>query len=112
MNDKDKEAFKEWYINKETLFENCLEAWQAACEYMRSKSNPLDALSLYVKLERERSENKKLREALEFYADKQNQIAPIYPYDGRNRPGADFTAPYRMDGGKKAREALKEVTTN
>jgi len=61
MNDKDKEAFKEWYMNKESEFDNCKEAWQAACEYMRNKSNPLDALSLYEKLEKERTENKKLR---------------------------------------------------
>jgi hypothetical protein len=32
---------------------------------MRNKSNPLDALSLYEKLETERAENKKLRDALE-----------------------------------------------
>jgi hypothetical protein len=32
---------------------------------MRNKSKPLDALSLYEKLERERAENKKLRDASE-----------------------------------------------
>jgi hypothetical protein len=65
MNDQDKEAFIKWYKNKESEFDNCKEAWQAACEYVRNKSNPLDALSLYEKLERERAENKELRKTLE-----------------------------------------------
>ncbi len=52
----------------EKLNDNLAWCWQAACEYMRNKSGPLDALSLYEKLERERDENKKLRETLEFYA--------------------------------------------
>jgi hypothetical protein len=55
------------------------------------------------------AENAKLRECVEWYADKANQIAPIYPYDGRNKPGADFTQPYRMDSGKRARQCLKEL---
>jgi uncharacterized membrane protein len=102
MNDKDKEAFDGWLENSTTTQEEieayeamnekdrvmfCMKyTWQAACEYMRSKSNPLDALSLYEKLEMERSENKKLREALEKIA-------------------CNFSVDYRYD----AREALKEV---
>ncbi len=52
-------------------------------------------------------EIKKLKEALEFYADEGSQIPPEYFNTGR--PQADFTSPYRMDKGKRAREALKEV---
>jgi len=64
MNDEDKEAFEKWYNGENNIICKGLhhehrEAWQAACEYMRNKSNPLDVLSLYEKLERERAENKK-----------------------------------------------------
>jgi hypothetical protein len=79
MNDQYKEAFEEWFIKtyrydyKDLVIPESVtpqkEAWQAACEYMRNKSNPLDALSLYEKLETERAENKKLREALEMVVD-------------------------------------------
>jgi hypothetical protein len=74
MNDKDKEAFEKWFLSLDNSYLNRViklnrgasyEVWQVACEYIRNKSNPLDALSLYEKLERERDENKKLREALE-----------------------------------------------
>lgn len=60
-------------------------------------------------LEKLQAENAKLKECVKFYADEANQIAPIYKHDGRNRPGADFTAPYRMDEGKRARQVLKEL---
>jgi len=116
MNDKDKEAFESWYYEH---FKDCstrrvldylnpldLEIWQAACEYMRNKSNPLDALSLYEKLERERNENKKLREALEFYAKTES-------WDADGVICGDTYAPWGEQGievgGKRAVEALKEV---
>ena len=41
-------------------------------------------------------------EVIAFYANKANQIPPIYKHT--SRPGAAFTAPYRLDSGKKARE--------
>jgi len=79
MNNQDNEAFDNWFIKtyrydyKDLVIPESVnpqkEAWQAACEYMRNKSNPLDALSLFEKLERERAENKKLREALEMVVD-------------------------------------------
>lgn len=69
---KDKEAFEKWELDYFGQNDNCphymlhiKNTWYAACEYMRNKSNPLDALSLFEKLERERAENKKLRDALE-----------------------------------------------
>ncbi len=77
MNNQDKEAFEKWYseyfkikgITIINIPHHFTESWQAACEYMRNKSNPLDALSLYEKLETERAENKKLRDALEIVMD-------------------------------------------
>jgi hypothetical protein len=63
MNDKDKESFEKWLNeNRSSLvkygalkkmdddFHLC---WQAACESMRNRS-PLDPVSLYDKLEKER----------------------------------------------------------
>jgi len=104
MNDKDKEAFEKWleiefgqevdkaraYIYEKSIF-------RFACEYMRNKSNPLDALSLYEKLERERAENKKLREALEFIASHDPEPFVCESYNELK---------------DEAREALKEATTN
>lgn len=49
---------------------------------------------------------KECEESLRFYADEKNQIPPEY-YD-TGRPQADFTAPYRIDGGKRAREYFKK----
>ena len=109
MVDKDLEAFEEWFkSNANSSFavflrenypdlgikwdrEPARSSWISACEYMRSKANPLDALSLYEKLEREREENKKLREALEFYAEYKN-----------DDPGDDYNHDV-------ARETLKKV---
>jgi len=98
MNDKDKEAFDKW-IDSDVLshdetnrFKNMSEqervvfvterTWQAACEY---KQKEIDELTSVLDFKKEttvelQAENKKLREALEFYAD----------------------------GGKRAREALKK----
>jgi hypothetical protein len=77
MNNQDKQEFEKWFKDfyqvdfnpGEPRFMNQSIAWKYACEYMRNKSNPLDALSLYEKLETERAENKKLREALEMVVD-------------------------------------------
>lgn len=127
MNDKDKEAFEKWWIefvkkdlglNVKAIPDHKIEkAWQAACEYKDKEINDDEELLRnhmnsigYRELKKLQAENKKLREALEFYANEKNQIAPIYPHDGRNRPGADFTAPYRLDSGNRAREALKELS--
>ena len=49
---------------------------------------------------------KELIEVVEFYGDKESQLPPIYKGDGRGKRQADFTAPYRMDSGKKARTLL------
>jgi hypothetical protein len=83
MNDKDKEAFIAWYKNKESEFDNCKEAWQAACEYKEA-------------------ENKKLREALGFYAKETN-----WKLNKNNH--APLFSKCENDLGDIAREALKEV---
>ena len=73
MNYKDKEEFEKWFKDfyevdfnaGNVRFMGQLISWQAACEYMINKSNPLDALSLYDKLEKEREKSEILVEALE-----------------------------------------------
>ena len=49
---------------------------------------------------------KEMVEVLEFYGDEKSQIPPEYRNTGK--PQADFTAPYRMDGGKRARALLQK----
>jgi hypothetical protein len=45
MNDKDKEAFKAWYLGMNCYDEISRDAWQAALEYERKRSQILvDAL--------------------------------------------------------------------
>jgi hypothetical protein len=115
MNDKDKEAFDEWFIKtyrydyKDLVIPESInpqkEAWLSACEYMRNKSNPLDALSLHEKLEKEREENKKLREALEMVMD--NTKMPHHHSDLQTRLWQEI---WLLDClAERAREALKEI---
>lgn len=90
MNNKDKEAFKAWYLGMNCYEEISRDAWQAACEYKEA-------------------ENKKLRDALKFYADSTNYSRKI------DYKGLHYVSPIGEkfelgeDNGKKAREALKEV---
>jgi hypothetical protein len=124
MNDQDKEAFDKWFLGlDESHLSRVIKlnrgasqkAWQAACEYMRNKSNPLDTLSLYEKLERERAENAKLREALEFTISAAEHLyKPNIPLERGLCPTFYFTLSYEgdlelMEKTKKAREALKEI---
>ena len=62
MNDKDKEAFIDWYKNKKSEFDNCKEAWKAACEYKREEySNIMDAITQTSQYNfKLQAENKKL----------------------------------------------------
>ena len=100
MNDKDKKAFENWfrdYWSFETINkEDCFNSWLGACDYAQKKSSALDALSLYDKLEKEREENIKLREALEFYSD-------CWKFCGDEDCVGET---------KKAREALNELGKN
>jgi hypothetical protein len=105
MNNQDKEAFEKWFeyfyqvdFNPGDLrFMNQLIAWKYACEYkdraysyfvVEAKSHA----QTRVDLEKLEAEIKKLREALEFYADEKNMVSLT---------GLPF--------GRRAREALKEV---
>lgn len=74
MNDQDwKDAFEAW-LNEQAIHNTwkrilCEGAWQAAIEYEHKRRSPLDALSLYEKLEQERARTEKLVEALESISD-------------------------------------------
>ena len=109
MNDKDKEEFIAWYKNKESEFDNCKEAWQAACEYKDKEINDDEELLRYHmnsigyrELKKLQAENKKLREALEFYAKETN-----WKLNKNNH--APLFSKCENDLGDIAREALKEV---
>lgn len=72
MIDKDKEAFSEYVKANKSIYFGLPEwevdtdrtIWEAACNYMRNRS-PLDSVSLYDKLEKERDRSEVLVEALE-----------------------------------------------
>jgi hypothetical protein len=95
MNNQDKKAFEEWQESKPWIGDWkkawCKEAWQAALEYERFHHKYCVVGSLDKLCEKLEAENKKLREALEFYADEKNMVSLT---------GLPF--------GRRAREALKE----
>jgi hypothetical protein len=72
MIDKDKQAFEKWFkdyyevdFNAGTArFMGQFISWKYACDYIRNRS-PLDPVSLYDKLEKERERSEVLVEALE-----------------------------------------------
>jgi len=136
MNDKDKEAFDKWWIsnkyeltpfywhNTSLVGSEILATWQAACEYKRDEYlNIMKAMTQTsqnnFKLQ---DENKKLREALEFYADPENYIERYKDHWVHSTPcqkgDREFIKQYKHPGtewigtvgvgGKRAREALKE----
>jgi hypothetical protein len=89
MNDKDKEAFEKWELDYFGKNDNCphymlhiKNTWQAACEYKQREITLLENEISYleetiddfmdepdIEIKRLQAENKKLREALGFYAD-------------------------------------------
>ena len=113
--DKDKEAFEKWcdlngylHIVEDFLYE----AWQAACEdkdkeileykeAARSESEEVNSLQ---------AENKKLREALEFYADYRNWKV-CYGESWRSTLNKEDCSLLNCGGGR-ARVALKEIKEN
>jgi hypothetical protein len=94
----DKQAFKEWqdscYLDGDRRPDPTIEeAWKAAISY---KQKEIDKLQV---------ENKKLREALCFYANK-------YAWQGTHIGPSDYWFDDKQGyyfGGLRAREALKEV---
>ena len=124
MNDKDKEAFRLWAGEEEgesLLYDGAaFHTWQAACEYKKDEIKELSYFKAIYnslidgaardteKINKLQDENKKLREALEFYANKdnwENYSDEIYPCYIKIKNDCDLN----FYGGDKAREALKEV---
>jgi regulator of replication initiation timing len=104
MEEKDKEAFNEWRNSTSTRLD-IHDAWKAACEYSKQEySNIMDAMSRTshnnAKLQ---AENKKLREALEFYAV--NSLAKV---EVGQKIDERLAREFYVKG-SYAREALKEV---
>jgi len=123
MNDKDEKSFEKWWDDKYELsgqvrdWQTCdylylaklgmKDGWQAACEY---KQNELDALKLeYDKLtdwaSEYKAENKKLREALEFYANNDSYRSK----SGGHIQNKSFHSKIGQDCGINAREALLKI---
>jgi hypothetical protein len=128
MNDKDKEAFVKYmgenlpYSYYVSYYCPELKTWQAACEYKHEEIKKLsyfkDVYNSLIdgaakdteKINELQTENKKLREALEFYANCTRLMLdvkdlPIDPIIGEPM----FSSKSIMDNGDRAREALKEL---
>lgn len=134
MNDKDKEAFEKWIKTSWAEIDpkdypNLLsrDAWQAACEYKQKEIDELqkelvliDSITVREVLNTNknlRAENEKLRECVEFYANK------LSWYDNTQINGSDQKAIFKdsedwliksidkhiVIGGKRARQVLKEL---
>jgi len=125
ISDKDKEAFDKWCVEKFNIAPELIEdfrfsfthklihtesAWQAALEYKEA-----EIIELKKKVQRNihnsafnglLAENKKLREALEFYA---NSTKNPKQYMRQGYLVYNLKKEIFVDGGKRAREALKEV---
>ena len=113
MNDKDKEAFDEWFIKTyrydyhrlvipESVNPQKL-AWQSACEYKQEEIEELEA------------ENAKLREYLEFTTHAAEYLyKPDVKLNKGMTPMFYFTLTYEgdlelMEKTKRARQVLKEL---
>jgi hypothetical protein len=101
-------------LNDWGLYELMKSAWQAACEYKEKETDELlkqlkHEHDLYKKhLKVYEAENAKLRECVEFYADEKHwgigfvgEMTCIDPVDYKDNRG-----------GKRARQALKELDNN
>lgn len=117
MNDNEKK-FEEWfsgYCSGGSIKDPCHEAFLAG---HAARDAEIKELGEYKEMWQEiggkanlsnlLKQNEELRECVNWYADEANQIAPVY--DPTGKTGADFTQPYRMDSGKRARQVLKYHT--
>lgn len=128
MNDKDKEAFNKYICSHDqgilqhsddTGIDVAERAWQAACEYKQKEvdelleneetlRNHMNSIG-YRKLKKIQAENAKLRECVEFYADK-NKSNSIFNPDYQNEEDCDFHEDTQFTHfGKYARQVLKEL---
>ncbi len=112
MNDKDKQEFEKWFLEypswRVTMsrHEACEKAWSAALEYERFHHKYCVVSSLDKLCEKLEAQNKKLREALQFYADATNNPKQ---YMRQGYLVYNLKKAISVDGGTIAREALKEV---
>lgn len=116
MNEKDKEAYaiyENTILDKEGYLYIAKEAWQSACEYKQKEIDDLKSafddrvrvIQLQIEDKKKlQAENVKLRECVEFYADLNNHKMI---YDSGD--GFVNTTEIDKDGGKRARQALKEL---
>ena len=125
MNKKDEEAFNAWVIsedNSEGLFSNmnsytrdeyfAKAGFEAGAKHGRSQLNELrddNMPELYKVIKKLQEENKKLVEALKFYADK-NKSNSIFNPDYHDEEDCDFHEDTQFTHfGKLARQVLKEI---
>lgn len=122
MNDKDKEAFKEWGADQDgdspLLKGAAYEAWQAACEYKdKSLINGTRMKQMNEEIERLKAENEKLRKCVDWYADFNSygttkNVRPRIPWEKRLISASDVDDSLEgcfPCGGKRARQVLKEL---
>ena len=111
MNDKDKEAFDYFWeykcgINNEDCGKDDVQiVWQAACEYKdKALINGTRMKQMNERIEELLEENTKLRECVEFYADRK-KWSPVY--EGIHK----YKTLYKVHrtGSKRARQVLKEL---
>lgn len=129
MNDKDKKAYaiyENTISHREGYLYIAREAWQAACEYKDKEiellNNEISWLEEKIDdfmdepditIKKLQAENKKLREALEFYAKQSSwmgyhrDVDTIAPSDCEPAKAIEDGFDILL-GGKRAREALKE----
>lgn len=108
MIDINKEAFEKW-VEVAYSPTSSLAAWQAACEFKQKEIDILknhDIAGYKEGIDCLQAENKKLRNALEFYADVTNNPKQ---YMRQGYLVYNLKKNIFVDGGTIAREALKEV---
>jgi len=120
MNDKDKQEFEKWFKDFYEVdfnvgnhwFMGQSIAWKYACEFKQKEIDILknhDIAGYKEGIDCLQAENKKLREALEFYADTSNPNSIFNPDYDEEEDCELIESTQFIHFGKRAREALKEV---
>lgn len=116
MKDKDKEAFDKWWHLTGYPNARPSETWGAAVEYKQKEIDELEkekeylfkkmenTREIYKSSEKLQAKNVKLRECVEFYADRK-KWSPVY--EGIHK----YKTLYKVHrtGSKRARQVLKEI---